>query len=434
MNISIFGLGYVGCISLGCMALAGHQVIGVDVNQAKVAMICSGKPTILEKEIGEIIAQQHSFGRITATTDPGEAVKNSDISIICVGTPPGPDGHLDLSYIIEVARQIAESLKEKQTFHTLVIRSTVPPGTNRKVTALVEKISGKKGNVHFAVVSHPEFLREGSAVADYRNPSLILMGTDHPRGFAVMEEFYNNFDKVIIKVEPPVAEIIKYVNNAFHALKISFANEVGNICKRLGVDSHRVMDVFTRDQVLNISPAYLKPGFAYGGACLPKDLRALAAFAHDQYLETPVLNAIEKSNTYQETTALDLITKHGKKKIGVLGVSFKEGTDDLRNSPTVEIIERLLGKGYRVSIHDKYVHLSRLIGANKEFIQKHLPHIAEIISQDLDQVIENSEVLVVSHDCEEYRDLHKKYPDKIVIGLVRTDALNSSGNYEGICW
>jgi GDP-mannose 6-dehydrogenase len=434
MNISIFGLGYVGCISLGCLAQSGHSVIGVDITEAKVRLISQGKPTILENRISEIIAAQHQARRIRATTDHKDAVINSDISIICVGTPSSASGQLDLGQIMAVARQIGATLKEKVSFHTIVIRSTVPPGTNQQVTQILEEISGKQPNVHFGVVSNPEFLREGSAVADYYNPPVTLIGTHHPVTIAIMEKLYQEIGHSITKVDVAVAEMIKYVNNSFHALKVSFANEIGNICKKQGIDAHALMDIFCRDHVLNISSAYLKPGFAYGGACLPKDLKALTTMAHDFYLETPIINAIARSNDLHKTIVLDKILTSSKKRIGILGLSFKQGTDDLRNSPAVEIIEQLLGKGYHILVHDSQVVVSKLMGANKDYIQKHLPHISRIIFDDLDHVISNSELLVVTHNRPEYSDLPETHPHKTILDLARISAQSSTANYEGISW
>lgn len=443
MNISVFGLGYVGCISLGCLAKAGHVVTGVDVNPEKVNMISSGKPTIHEKDIAAIIQEQFNEGRIQATTDPAAAVEQSDLAILCVGTPSSQTGHLNLEQIFQVARQIGEALKKKDSYFTIVIRSTVPPGTNRKVTEIIQNsVSGK---ATFGVVSNPEFLREGSAVEDYYNPPFTLIGTRHPRAIQVMQELYRDISGSLTIVDVKVAEIIKYVNNSFHALKVGFANEIGRICKMLEIDSHEVMDIFTRDHVLNISPAYLKPGSAYGGACLPKDLKALTTIAHDYYLETPIIKAVEPSNQNQKRVILNMIIEaltfrndKAKGNIGFLGLSFKKGTDDLRNSPTVEIIEQLMGKGHHVRVYDRNVRVSQLMGANKAFILEHLPHFAEIISDDLQSVISISSVLVITHNSEEFKGLAGKYPDKHFIDLARVEekeqVKNKLDNYEGICW
>ncbi|MBN1363349.1 MAG: UDP-glucose/GDP-mannose dehydrogenase family protein, partial [Syntrophaceae bacterium] len=299
MNISIFGLGYVGCVSLGCLAKNGHQVIGVDLAQTKIDFISEGKPTIVEAEIDNIISEQHSLGKISATNDAIHAVKNTDVSFICVGTPSTPNGHLDLGAIYRVAGEIGKGIKEKNAFHVVVIRSTVLPNTNEKLSNIIEDVSNKKCNTDFAVVSNPEFLREGTAVKDYYNPSFTLVGSNSDTATEIMKEIYRGINAPFITTDIKIAEMIKYVNNAFHALKITFANEVGNICKKLNIDSHKLMDVFCMDTKLNLSPYYLKPGFAYGGSCLPKDLKALKTIAHDNYLECPILDSISRSNEQQ---------------------------------------------------------------------------------------------------------------------------------------
>jgi GDP-mannose 6-dehydrogenase len=300
MNISIFGLGYVGCVGMGCLAKNGHKIIGVDVLNAKIDLINQGKPTIVEKDIDRIIAEQFNKGNISATSDYKKAVLETDLSLICVGTPSTPEGHLNLDYIFQTACQIGEALADKDGFHVIAIRSTVLPGTNEKVGELITQHSGKIRNTDFGVVSNPEFLREGTAVEDFFNPPLTLLGSDNDFSLEKMEQLYAGVTGPIEKVEINVAEIIKYVNNSFHALKIVFANEVGNICKKLNIDSHEVMRIFCMDKQLNISPYYFKPGFAYGGSCLPKDLKALNTIAHDLYIDTPVLNSIEKSNEAQK--------------------------------------------------------------------------------------------------------------------------------------
>ena len=373
MNISIFGLGYVGCVSLGCLAKNGHQVIGVDLNETKVDFINNGKATIVEKEIDNIIYEQHKLGNISATTDGIQTVVDTDVSFICVGTPSTSNGHLNLNSILKVAEEIGRGIREKNSFHAVVIRSTVLPGTNEKVSRIIEDVSGKKCNKNFSVISNPEFLREGSAVKDFYNPPFTLIGSNNKRSIEIMKKIYENINSPFITTDIKIAELIKYVNNAFHALKIIFANEIGNICRKQGINSHELMDIFCMDKKLNISSYYLKPGFSYGGSCLPKDLKALRTIAHDFYLESPVLENIEKSNELQKNIVYDQILNFSKEKVSFLGLSFKAGTDDLRNSPIIDIIERLLGKGFDVKIFDKNVHLSRLTGANKEYILKKIP-------------------------------------------------------------
>lgn len=434
MNISIFGLGYVGCVSLGCLAQNGHNVIGVDVDAYKVGLINSGKPTIVEKSIGEIIRAQHKKGRIKATADSKEAIRESDISIVCVGTPSTEQGHPDLTYIIRVAEQIGDSIKNKNSFHTIAIRSTVPPGTNRKFGKIIEDVSGKKRNVDFGIVTNPEFMREGSAVHDFYNPPITVLGSDNVRSSELMKELYKDVKAPIEITDIEVAEIIKYVNNSFHALKITFANEIGTICKKLEIDSFKVMDIFCKDDKLNISPYYFKPGFAYGGSCLPKDLKALKTIAHDHYLNSPVLESIHESNENHKDIVFKMIIERGWKKIGIIGLGFKPGTDDLRYSPAVELAERLTGKGYLLRIYDKNVHVSRIFGTNKQYIEERIPHLADLITDNLDSLIEESDVLVITHSIDDVKEIHRKHPKKPIIDLVRVTDDISHANYEGICW
>lgn len=435
MNISIFGLGYVGCVSLGCLAKNGHRVIGVDVNELKVDLINRGLPTIIEQDIDTIIREGFENQKISATTSSEEAVINSEVSIICVGTPSSPQGHLNLNYIYKTAEQIGEALKKKNEFHVVVIRSTVMPGTNKKFGEIMEKFSAKKRDEAFSVISNPEFLREGSAVKDYYHPAVTVIGGDHKQAIEKVSSLYKSLDAPIEVTDIEVAEIIKYVNNSFHALKITFANEVGNISKALGIDSHKVMQVFCKDTHLNISPAYFKPGFAYGGSCLPKDLKGMATLAHDHYLSSPVLNAVNESNENQKRIAFEMIERTGKKKIAMMGLSFKEGTDDLRYSPSVDMAEKLIGKGYQLSIYDENVHLSKLFGANKQFIEQHLPHLSDLISNDPVQAINNSDVVLINHknfQGSKYKNLLKE--KTAIIDLVRLSELEDLANYQGLCW
>ena len=435
MNISIFGLGYVGCVSLGCLANNGHNVIGVDINDFKVSLINSGLPTIVEKDIDRIIKEQFDQGKISATTDAKHAVINSEISIICVGTPSSPQGHLNLSYIYKTAEQIGEALKEKDDFHTVVIRRTVLPGTNKRFGDIIAKHSGKERGESFTVVSNPEFLREGTAVKDYYNPSVTVLGGDQPEAVEKVASLYRILDAPVEITDIEVAEIIKYVNNGFHALKITFANEIGNISKALNIDSHKVMELFCKDTHLNISPAYFKPGFAYGGSCLPKDLKGLVTLGHDQYVATPVLNGVHESNENQKRIAFELIERAGKRKICFIGLSFKEGTDDLRYSPSVDLAEKLIGKGYQISIFDENVHLSKLVGANKSFVDEHLPHLSELIVGEVESAIADADVVLINHrnfDGKKYKELLKG--KTAIVDLVRIPALEDLPNYVGLCW
>lgn len=435
MRISIFGLGYVGCVGAACLAKLGHKVIGVDVNENKVRLINEGKPTIIEEGIAPLCQEAHEKGLMRATTNAREAVMESDISFIVVGTPSSKEGHLNLSYIYTVAERIGRALKDKDDFHIVAIRSTVLPGTNERVSEILEKESGKRRDTDFAVVSNPEFLREGTSVNDYFNPPLTLVGTNNRRAEECFRELYKDIHAEFVCTDVKVAEIMKYVNNTYHALKIVFGNEVGNICKQLDIDSHKVMEIFCKDHQLNISPYYFKPGFAYGGSCLPKDMKALRTLAHDLYVEVPVIDSIHPSNEHQKDHAVQTILSKGKRKIGILGLSFKSGTDDLRCSPIVDVVERLLGKGCEIRIYDKNVVVSELTGTNKDFIMAKIPHLQHFVTSDLDAVCANSDLLVVTNKEKEFEHLLSRYPGKIIIDLVRQwREVDYDGYYEGLSW
>ena len=440
MKISIFGLGYVGCVGAACLAKLGHEVIGVDVNENKVNLINLGKPTIIEEGIAELCAEAHTAGRMRATMDVREAVHQTDVSFIVVGTPSSKEGHLNLNYIFAVAKQIGEALRDKPSVrgglrHIVAIRSTVLPGTNEKVGQMIEKVSGLVRGKDFTVVSNPEFLREGTSVQDYFNPPLTLVGTDMPEAEAVFREIYKGIDAEFIATDIRVAEMMKYVNNTYHALKIVFGNEVGNICKELNIDSHKVMEIFCKDKQLNISPYYFKPGFAYGGSCLPKDMKALKTLAHDHYVEVPVIEAIGESNELQKKRAVQLIMAQGKRKVGILGLSFKAGTDDLRCSPIVDVVENLLGKGFEIRIYDKNVKVSELSGTNKDFILAKIPHLQHFVTDDLEAVCRESDVLVVTNKEKDFTDVLSRWPGKTVVDLVRQwKDVDYAGHYEGLSW
>ncbi|WP_370390326.1 nucleotide sugar dehydrogenase [uncultured Winogradskyella sp.] len=436
MNIGVFGLGYVGVVCCACFSREGHNVIGVDVDKAKVNLVNQGKSTIIEKGLEEQIQASVSNGLLTATEDYEMAVRKTEISFVCVGTPSLPNGGINLGYIFEVSKQIAHSIKDKKDFHTIVIRSTVKVGTLKACKEIIEDISGKKHGVDFGVVSNPEFLREGTAMYDFINPPYTIIGTYSAIAEAVMRELYKSIDAPLYTIKPEEAEMIKYANNNFHAMKITFANEIGNICKENGVDGHVVMDIVSKDTKLNLSPYYLKPGFAFGGSCLPKDVRGLTQAAKSLDLKTPLLSSLLKSNFYQIDRGLDLIYETGKKKIGFLGFAFKSGTDDLRESPMVTVIETLIGKGFDLRVYDSNVHLSSLLGKNKDYINSHIPHIYKLLKEDINQVIDHSEVIVIGNNASEFYDILKQIPDnKIIIDLVRVDKdRTSNGNYVGICW
>ena len=447
MNISIFGLGYVGCVGAACLAKLGHTVIGVDVNENKVRLINEGKPTIIEEGIAELCAEAHEKGLMSATMDVREAVHATDVSFIVVGTPSSKEGHLNLNYIFAVAKQIGEALAHKLPItndqspiggtlrHIVAIRSTVLPGTNEKVGEIIAQASGLVRGKDFTIVSNPEFLREGTSVKDYFNPPLTLVGTDMPEAEAVFREIYKGIDAEFICTDIRVAEMMKYVNNTYHALKIVFGNEVGNICKELNIDSHKVMEIFCKDKQLNISPYYFKPGFAYGGSCLPKDMKALKTLAHDHYVDVPVIEAIGESNELQKRRAVQLIMAQGQRRVGILGLSFKSGTDDLRCSPIVDVVESLLGKGFEIRIYDKNVKVSELTGTNKDFIMAKIPHLQHFVTDDLEAVCRESDVLVVTNKEAEFIDVLKKYPNKTIVDLVRQwKEVDYDGRYEGLSW
>jgi GDP-mannose 6-dehydrogenase len=436
MNISVFGLGYVGVVSCACFSREGHKVIGVDISEVKVNLINDGKATIIEKGLEEEISASVSKSLLSATRDHSAAVMDSQVSFVCVGTPSLANGAINLAYIYQVTKQIAEVLKDKEEFHTVVIRSTVKPGTLKTCRQIIEDISGKVHGEGFGLVSNPEFLREGSAMYDFVNPPYTILGTDCERSRIMLEELYSTIEAPIFCIRPEEAELIKYANNNFHAMKISFANEIGNICKEYDVDGHVVMDIVAKDTKLNLSPYYLKPGFAFGGSCLPKDVRGLTQIARSKDLQTPLLSSLLESNAYQINRVLNMIYGMESKKVGVLGFAFKAGTDDLRESPVVELIETLIGKGYDLKVYDSNVHLSSLLGKNKEYINSHIPHIYKLLMQDAKELIEASDILVVGNKSAEFADLLKDVgADKTIIDLVRIDpSKTSKENYIGICW
>lgn len=436
MNISVFGLGYVGVVSCACFSREGHRVIGVDIEENKIDLVNNGKATIIEKGLEEQIKDSVDMGKLSATKNYGKAVMESDVSFICVGTPSLPNGSINLAYIYQVVKQIAQTLKDKDSFHTIVIRSTVKPGTLKTCTEIVEDISGKKVNEGFGMVSNPEFLREGSAMKDFVEPPYTIIGTTSEKSQIVLKELYANIEAPIYCIRPEEAELIKYANNNFHALKITFANEIGNICKEHEVDGHKVMDIVCKDTKLNLSPYYMKPGFAFGGSCLPKDVRGLTNIAKKMDLETPLLSSLLASNRYQIDRGLDLILSTGSKKVGFLGFAFKSGTDDLRESPIVEVIETLIGKGFDLMVYDSNVHLSSLMGKNKEYINSHIPHIYKLLKEDINEVIKESDVLVIGNNSREFKEILPEIPkEKTIIDLVRIDnELTTKDNYVGICW
>ena len=438
MKVSVFGLGYVGSVSAASFAADGHDVIGVDVVADKVTAINEGRSPLVEPGLEELLADGVRQRRLRATMRTEEAVQESELSLVCVGTPSRKNGSLDLTYLIRVCEQIGDALAQKDAYHVVVIRSTVLPGTtHREVIPTLEARSGKRYGEGFGVAVNPEFLREGTAIRDFRQPPLTLVGHNHAADAAPAKALYEHVDAPLYSTSIRVAEMMKYTSNAWHAVKVVFANEIGNLCKRVGIDSHEVMDVFCQDHKLNLSPYYLKPGVAFGGSCLPKDVRALQYRAKEVDLELPLIESLLDSNELQVRQALDLIVDTGRKRIGLLGFSFKAGTDDLRESPMVILAEALLGKGYELSIYDRNVSLARLIGANKRYINEQIPHLSRHLCESIDEVIERSEVIVVGNAAPEFASaVERCRPDQFVLDLVRLP-LNFSAvkaKYEGICW
>jgi GDP-mannose 6-dehydrogenase len=437
MNISVFGLGYVGAISAACLSKDGHTVIGVDNEPKKIELINAGKCPVIEKEADTIIAASVAEGRLSATTDVFKAVASTQVSLVCVGTPSNGNGSLDLTHVRRVAEEIGFCLRRKQDYHVVVVRSTMLPGSVRSIVIpTLEEFSGKKAGKDFGVCINPEFLRESTAVYDYYHPPKTVIGESDTRAGDAVAEIYSHLDAPLFRVAIEVAEMVKYTDNAWHAVKVVFGNEIGNICKALGIDSHRVMDIFCQDTKLNLSPYYLKPGFAFGGSCLPKDVRALAYKARTLDLELPLINSLLASNSGQVDVAMKMITGNGSKKIGVLGFSFKAETDDLRESPVVTVIERLIGKGYDLKLYDKNVHLASLMGANKDYILNRIPHIYRLMSSDLGEVVDFADTLVIGNKAAEFEEVVTNGGgDKHIIDLVRLNSQRqSNGAYQGICW
>lgn len=436
MEISIFGLGYVGAVSAGCLASDGHEIIGVDPNKTKVDLINKGLAPVIEKDLGDMIGRSVAENRLHATAYAREAVMGSEISIICVGTPSQLNGNLDLSYVRRVCEEIGVALKEKSGFHVVAVRSTMLPGSTRNVVIpTLEQASGKKAVINFGVCNNPEFLREGTAVWDYFNPPKTVIGENGPKAGDMLVKLYEKMNAPLIRTDLETAEMVKYADNTWHALKVAFANEIGNIAKALGIDGHKVMEIFCQDTKLNLSPYYLKPGFAFGGSCLPKDIRALAYKGRSLDLELPVINAILPSNALQIEKGIKMITEKGNRRIGILGFSFKAGTDDLRESPLVAVIEHLIGKGYELKVYDKNVTLASLTGANRDYILNHIPHISRLMVVTMQEVMEFAETLVIGNGAEEFRSVPGRLkPDQVVVDLVRISKELSTEKYDGICW
>lgn len=440
MKIAVFGLGYVGIISAACLAEQGYKVIGVEINDIKISEVNNGRSPIVEPYINEIVSKVVKSGNLEATDDFEYAVKNTNIALICVGTPSSETGEVDLSYIFKTAQQIGDSLRKKENFereYLILIRSTSTPGTVDKYAEIVQSISCKKRKKDFDVLSNPEFLREGNAVNDFYNPPYTLVGCECETSEKIIRQMYSFIEAPFIVTSVKTAEILKYVNNTFHGLKVGFANEIARICKKKGIDSREVMELFLLDRKLNISEYYLKPGFAFGGSCLPKDVRALSYESKKNGLSLPIIENIMDSNSFHIDWAFDLILKEKVNRIGVMGITFKNGTDDLRESPSVVLVEKLLGKGKSVLIYDENIKLSKIVGSNKEYIEREIKHISEILVEDPEQFLDSVDLVVVANRDNSYRELLNSYTKRelLIVDLVNIfPEKKSSKNYKGIGW
>ncbi|HEX3157814.1 MAG TPA: UDP-glucose/GDP-mannose dehydrogenase family protein [Gemmatimonadaceae bacterium] len=437
-GVSVFGLGYVGCVSAACFAREGHTVVGVDVSPAKVAMVNDGRSTIVEEGIGELVRDMRASGRLRATLDVADAVRSTSVSLICVGTPSRPNGSIDLRYIERVCEQIGEALRDKDEHHTVVIRSTVMPGTiDCTVIPALERGSGKRHGEGFAAISNPEFLREGTSIKDFDDPPFTLIGAHEPAHAEPLARLYAGIGAPLHVTAVRTAEMVKYACNCFHGLKVGFANEIGNVCKALDVDSHEVMRIFCEDRKLNISPTYLRPGFAFGGSCLPKDLRAVTYKAKELDIDTPILSATLESNRKQIERAYQMVMAAGQRRIGVLGLAFKAGTDDLRESPMVSLIEMLIGKGMDLAIYDQHVSSANVIGANKEYVEREIPHIWTLMRPTVSEVLAHADTLVIGNGSREFRAVGDQLRDgQMVVDLARAFGarISDGAAYQGICW
>ncbi|HAF08168.1 MAG: nucleotide sugar dehydrogenase [bacterium] len=440
MKIAVFGLGYVGIISAACLAEQGYKVIGVEVNDIKINEVNNGRSPIVEPYVNEIVSKVVKSGNLEATDDFESAVKNSNIALICVGTPSSETGEVDLSFIFKTAQQIADALRKKENFeseYVILIRSTSMPGTVDKFAEVVQSISGKKRKKDFDVVSNPEFLREGNAVNDFYNPPFTLLGCECERSEKIVRQIYSFLEAPFIVTSVKTAEMLKYVNNTFHGLKVGFANEIARICRKKGIDSREVMELFLLDKKLNISEYYLRPGFAFGGSCLPKDVRALSYESKKNGLSLPIIENIMNSNSLHIEWAFDIILKEKVTNIGVMGITFKNGTDDLRESPAVVLVEKLLGKGKNVLVYDENVRLSKLVGSNREYIEREIKHISEILIEDQEKFLDSVDLVVITNRENSYRELLNSYQKKelIIVDLVNIfPEKRSSKNYKGIGW
>ena len=438
MKVSVFGLGYVGAVSCACLPELGHEVVGVDINPLKVELIASGQSPVVEEGIEELISAAVKAGKLTATNDVAAAVQGTEISLISVATPSLPNYMPDLTALDAVVGQIGAEIARKEGHHTLVIRSTVAPGTTRaRIAPLLERAAGRKIGDRLSLVFNPEFLREGSSVADFHNPPQTIVGSLDEAGVEVMKRLYTGVPGSFVAADVGVAESVKYLCNVFHALKIVFANEAGAVLKEAGLDSRDVLALFCEDKQLNISKAYLRPGFAFGGSCLPKEVKGFLTIAREQGVEIPVLGSLLTSNDAHIGRAYDLIAAQGRKPVALFGLAFKPGTDDLRDSPLVVLAEKLLGKGFELAIYDKFVKIARLLGKNKEYIDREIPHLDKLLHETPDAVLARAEIVVVGHaDAETRQRIIALARGARVVDLNGYADLRDAGfaQYEGICW
>lgn len=438
MRISIFGLGYVGAVTAACFAHDGHEIVGVDVDSIKLDIIRSGASPIVEERLSEMIKDGVGTGRIQVTSDSVEAIKATDASLICVGTPSRRNGSLDMSIVCQVSREIGAALRQKQEAHLIIVRSTVLPGTvNKTLVPILEEEAGKQVNREFDVCFNPEFLREGTSVRDFYSPPFTVVGVRRSEVAAQVQAIYQEVRAEFLTTTVEAAEMIKCACNGFHALKIAYANEIGNLCKVLNIDSHEVMRIFCADNKLNISPVYLKPGFAFGGSCLPKDLRALEYQANSLDQPLPLVRAILPSNAQQIERTARMVLDTGRKDIGLLGLSFKQGTDDLRESPLVTLAEHLIGKGLRLRIYDSNVALAKLIGANRRYVENEIPHLSRLMETSLEEVFRKAELIIIGHKTPEFAEALLAYATErhTIIDLARIcNDVPPHLNYHGIAW
>jgi GDP-mannose 6-dehydrogenase len=438
MRVSVFGLGYVGTVSAACLAADGHEVIGVDVNPLKLEALSLGQSPVSEPGLDDLVAATVKAGRFRVTDDALTAVLSSDVTLVCVGTPGLSNGGLDATAILKVCGEIATAMAAKSEYHATVVRSSVLPGTIRdRVLPLMENAAGRTAGSDFGLAANPEFLREASAIDDFYHPSFTLIGALDERCGALVEQLYGSVEAPVLRTTIETAEMVKYASNAFHATKVTFANEIGAVAKIHGIDGRDVMDILCQDRQLNISAAYLRPGFAFGGSCLPKDTRALAYRAKERDLDTPLLHAVMASNESQIRRGIEMIEATGRKRVAVLGLSFKPGTDDVRESPAVPLVETLVGRGYDVRVYDEHVHPGRLVGANRAFLEEEIPHITALMESTLEEVLAGSDVIVVTNGSAEFKRIPELVQaDQILIDLVGIVGADEAtrGTYEGISW